>query len=196
MSKTQIKQYWKGKTKMKTKIFSLVLIVALVGLYSGTAYSQKAMPKKGFFKGQLFDKLKLTDQQKSKMEELRISHQKEMVDLKANLEKKLLSLKELRLKENIDRNSVLAAVNDINQARNKIAVARANNLMDMYELLTPDQQKTLKENIGMMLDNFGPEGRGFGMHGKGFRMHDEERGGMGNGPHDEENPHPGFNYFN
>jgi Spy/CpxP family protein refolding chaperone len=172
---------------MKTKIFSLVLILALVGLYSGTIYSQKNMPEKGFFKGQLLDKLNLTDEQKSKIAELRISHQKEMVDLKADLEKKLLSLKELRLKDNIDRNSVLATVNDINQARNKIAIARANNIMDMYELLTPDQQKTLKENIGVMVDNFGMQGGGFGMRGRerGGMWHDRQHGG--------ENPHPKFN---
>ena len=135
---------------MKTKIFSLVLILALIGLYSGTAYSQnKPSPRKEFFKHQMLDKLKLTDDQKSKIEDARLSHQNQMIDLKANLEKKVLALKELRVKGNLDRNSVIAAVKDINQAKNDIAIARANNLMDIYDILTPEQRQTLKENIGM-----------------------------------------------
>ena len=158
---------------MKTKIFSLILILALIGMYSTTAYSQKKpMPRKGFFKGQMLEKLKLTDEQKNKIEDARLAHQKQMIDLKANLEKKLLALKELRTKDNVDRNSVIAAVKDINQARDEIAIARANNMMDIYDILTPDQRKTWKENMGF---------HRFGMQ-KRFMMHRNmmgQRGMMG-----------------
>ncbi len=161
---------------MKTQIFSLVLILAIIGLYSGTAYSQKKpAPRKEFFKHQMLDKLKLTDEQKSKIEDARLSHQNQMIDLKANLEKKELALKQLRVKGNLDRNSVIAAVKDINQAKNDIAIARANNLMDIYDILTPEQRQTLKENIGMFSEfgghrmggMRGHEGNNFGpMHQK------------------------------
>ncbi len=145
---------------MKTKIFSLLLILALIGLYSATAYSQeKPLPRKEFFKGRILEKLNLTDEQKSKIEEARLSHQNQMIDLKANLQKKLLALKELRVKGNLDRNSVIAAVKDINQAKDEIAIARANNLMDTYEILTPEQRKTIKDNVGLF--------REFGRHNKG-----------------------------
>jgi Spy/CpxP family protein refolding chaperone len=135
---------------MKIKIFSLILILTIIGLYSNTAYSQKSTPppKKEFFRQHMLDKLKLTDEQKAKIEDARLSHQKQMVDLKANLEKKLLALKELRVKGNLNRNDVIAAVKDINQARNDIAIARANNMMDMYEILTPEQRKIWKDNMG------------------------------------------------
>ena len=134
---------------MKTKIFSVVLILAVIGLYSGKAFSQdKPLPQKEFFRHQMMDKLNLTDEQKTKIEDARISHQKQMIDLRANLEKKLLVLKELRMKDNLDRNAVIAAVKDINQAKDDIAIARANNLMDIYEILTPAQRKTWKDNMG------------------------------------------------
>ena len=133
---------------MKTKIFSLVLIIAVIGLYSGTAYSQKRPAAKGeFFKHQMLEKLNLTDEQKAKIEDARLSNQSSMIDLRANLQKKMLALKELRVKGNLDRNAVIAAVKDINQAKNDIAIARANHLMDIYEILTPEQRKMLKDNM-------------------------------------------------
>ena len=164
---------------MKTKIFSLVLILAIIGLYSGTTYSQnKARPKKEFFRQQMMQKLNLTDEQKTKIEDTRLNHQKQMIDLKANLEKKMLALKELRVKGNLDRNNVIAAVKDINQAKNDIAIARANNMMDIYDILTPEQRKTWKDNrgffnglrghkMGNMRDHRGADGNNFGpMHKK------------------------------
>ena len=164
---------------MKTKIFSLVLILAIIGLYSGTTYSQdKTRPKKEFFGQQMMQKLNLTDEQKTKIEDARLNHQKQMIDLKANLEKKMLALKELRVKGNLDRNNVIAAVKDINQAKNDIAIARVNNMMDIYDILTPEQRKTWKDNrgffnglrghkMGNMRDHRGADGNNFGpMHKK------------------------------
>ena len=142
---------------MKTKIFSLILALAIIGICAGNGFSQeKPMQGKGFFRGQLLDKLQLTAEQKSKIEDSRLNHQKQMIDLKANLAKKKLALKELRVKGNLDRNSVISVVKDINQAKDEIALARANNMMDLYDILTPDQQKILKENSGLFQE--------FGMH--------------------------------
>ena len=168
---------------MKTKIFSLILIIALVGLYSNTAFPQKrSFPKNEFFKGKMLEKLNLTDEQKSKIEDARLAHQKQMIDLKANLQKKLLALKELRVKDNLDRSSVIAAVKDINQARNDIALARANNLMDFYEILTPEQRKTVKDNIGFFREfgqnnrwnMWGGEGHGRGNFGPMHKRMDKQ----------------------
>ncbi len=157
----------------------MVLILAIIGLYSGTAYSQKRSPvKKEFFRQQMLNKLNLTDEQKTKIEDARLNHQKQMIDLKANLEKKLLALKELRVKGNLDRNDVVTAVKDINQAKNDIAIARANNMMDIYDILTLEQRKIWKDNMhffngarghkmGGMWDHRGPDGNNSGpMHKK------------------------------
>jgi Spy/CpxP family protein refolding chaperone len=164
---------------MKTKIFSLVLIFAVIGLYTGVSYSQnRNHPKKEFFRQQMMQKLNLTDEQKAKVEDARLNHQKQMIDLKANLEKKLLALKVLRVKGNLNRNDVIAAVNNINQAKNEIAVARANNMMDIYDILTPEQRKMWKDNMyffnrpgehrmGGMWNHRGPDGNNSGpMHKK------------------------------
>ena len=94
----------------------------------------------------LMEKLKLTPDQKEKIAGLKISFQSNMIDLRANLAKDKLVLKELRLKNDFTRNDVLNAVEKINKDRDAISVAFANHLLDIYALLTPEQQKIAKES--------------------------------------------------
>ena len=68
--------------------------------------------------------------------------QKEMIDLKADLDRKKLDLKELKFKGNYSRDDFLNGVQAVNISRNNIAVSKANNRMDIYELLTAEQKKT------------------------------------------------------
>ena len=44
---------------------------------------------KGDFKGMMLEKLNLSDEQKDAVEKLKFNHQEKMIDLKANLEKKV-----------------------------------------------------------------------------------------------------------
>jgi hypothetical protein len=65
----------------------------------------------------------------------------EMVDLKANLQKKKLELAELKNKGNYTRESFIDKVEAINSAKNEIAIAQANFQMDIYQLLDDNQKK-------------------------------------------------------
>ncbi len=98
----------------------------------------------------LMKKLNLTDQQKAKIADLRIGFQKQMIDLRADLQKSRLDLKALRLKDNLSRAEVTAAVEKVNKNRDAITLAVANHMMDVYQILTPDQQKIAREQMGMM----------------------------------------------
>lgn len=145
---------------MKLKIASIILTLAMIGLFTTQALAQKKEFRKGKHFSMMMEKLNLTSEQKDKMAAARLEHQKQMVDLKADLKKKEISLKELRLNE-IDREEVLNAVKEINNAKNEIAFARANNMMDFYEILTPEQKKIWRENEGHFIgfDHFGRRGR-------------------------------------
>ena len=105
---------------------------------------------KGDFKGMMLEKLNLTDEQKAAVEKLKLKHQEEMIDLKADLEKKELALKELTNNGNYSRDDFVNAVKAISAAKNNIALSFANHRMDIYELLTPEQKKTFDN----MRDNF------------------------------------------
>ena len=139
---------------MKKITLAIVLVLSLC--LTAIGYSQPArqdnkpgrpmMKMAGMQKMEIFKKLNLTDQQKGKIGDLKIAFQKKMIDLKADLQKSKLDLKELRQKSELNRNDVIAAVEKINKSRDAISIAVANHMMDVYEVLTPEQQKIWKEN--------------------------------------------------
>ena len=92
------------------------------------------------------EKLHLTDQQAAKIESLRSEHMKKMVDLRADLKKSMIDLKSMRDKDNFTREDIIAGVEKTNKIKNDIALAKANHKMDIWELLTAEQKKLVKEN--------------------------------------------------
>ena len=92
------------------------------------------------------EKLHLTDQQVSKIESLRSEHMKKMVDLKAVLQKNMIDLKSIREKDNFTRADIISGVEKGNKIKNEMALAKANHLFDIWETLTPEQKKLVKEN--------------------------------------------------
>ncbi len=126
------------------------LILALVIAAAVNFYPQNNdAPQGERFRGKMFEKLNLTDQQKDKIEQLRLKNQEEMIDLRADMQKKQLAVKELQMKGNYSRSDYLNLVKDLNASRDNIDVARANHRMDIYELLT-DQQKEIFNRMPMM----------------------------------------------
>jgi Spy/CpxP family protein refolding chaperone len=109
------------------------------------------------------EKLHLTDQQKDKIESLRGDQMKKMIDLKADLKKAMIDLKEVRNKVNFTRADVLDQVGKLNKIKNDMAISKANHLMDIWEILTPDQQKIAKDNPQWFMGR-GHKGM---MHGRG-----------------------------
>jgi len=143
---------------MKNKSVIAVAILALTLTFATASFAQQMgmnNGKMGMKQGQrmgrgmahpmLMEKLKLTAEQKDKIGELRITFQKNMIDLKADLAKDKLAIKELRLKDNINRSDVLNAVAKVNKDRDAIALAVANHMLDVYGILTPEQQKIAKD---------------------------------------------------
>jgi len=141
---------------MKKSIISIFMIFGLTIFISGIGYSQqmnrqnnvRPMRQRTEMTGKmnLMKKLNLTDQQKQKFAEMKITFEKKMVDLKADLQKNKLDMKALRVSGDINRSNIIAAVKKINQSKDAISLAFANHMMDMYEVLTPEQQKIWKDN--------------------------------------------------
>lgn len=134
------------------------LILAVIIAAAVNFYPQKSDQSRGeAFHGKMIERLKLTDEQKNKIEQLRIEHQKAMIDLRADMQKKRLAVRELMQKGNYSRSDYLNLVNDLSSARDKIAAARANHRMDVYELLD-DQQKKIFNEMPMMGGQGGKRG--------------------------------------
>lgn len=121
-------------------MFALIAILYVL-LVSQTLFAQEMMQERDRDQLKIHQKLNLTEEQKEKVDALKFDHQKEMIDLKANLEKKELEIAELKNKSNYTREEFLNKVNEIISARNEIALSMANHQMDLYELLDDNQKK-------------------------------------------------------
>lgn len=121
-------------------MFTLIAIISAL-LVSQDLFSQEMMRERDRDRLQIHQKLNLTEEQQEKADILKLAHQKEMVDLKANHEKREIEMAELKNKGNYTREEFLAKTNEIISARNKIALSLANHQMDVYQLLDENQKK-------------------------------------------------------
>lgn len=124
---------------MKFRIIAVIAVGIIIS--SQNIFAQEMLQKKQQFRDQIHKQLNLTDDQQTKIDELKLAHKKEMIDLKANLDKKELALAELKNKGNYSREDFLNKINDVITARNKIAISFANHQMDVYEQLDENQKK-------------------------------------------------------
>jgi Spy/CpxP family protein refolding chaperone len=125
---------------MKIRIFALMAVISAL-VISQDFFAQEMIQGRDKDRLQIHQKLNLTEEQQEKADILKLAHQKEMVDLKANLEKRKIEMAELKNKGNYTREEFLAKTNDIISARNKIALSLANHQMDVYQLLDDNQKK-------------------------------------------------------
>ncbi len=134
--------------KLNLAGIAVILFIALIS----TQFSYGQMERRGMHQGDhhkmMIDNLNLSDTQKEAVEELSFSHKREMIDLKAAMEKNKLDMQELLSKGNYTRDDYLNTVKTINDAKEKIAFAKANHRMDVYDLLTEEQRKTFDEMQG------------------------------------------------
>ncbi|MCF7825140.1 MAG: hypothetical protein K9M55_11610, partial [Candidatus Marinimicrobia bacterium] len=70
------------------KMTKRILLPLLILAFALPSFGQKGPAKDGtgMGEGRMHQELKLTDEQEAQMQELRYSHQKELINLKANLQ--------------------------------------------------------------------------------------------------------------
>lgn len=148
---------------MKRLILTSVASMVLVLILSSLAIAQ---PGRGFAgDDRCINQMNLTKEQETKIESLRIEHQKKMVDMRAELEKALLEKKQLLAKGDYSRNDFINVTNKLSKIRETMNTSRANHQMDIYDLL----DKTQKEKWNSFKsDRPGTGGKGFRGNGYGF----------------------------
>jgi len=125
---------------MKRKMIVFIAILSAF-LVSQSLFAQEMRQGRGRDQFKIHQKLNLTEEQQEKVDISRLSHKKEMVDLKANLEKRKIEMAELKNKGNYTREEFLSKTNEIISARNQIALSLANHQMDVYQILDETQKK-------------------------------------------------------
>jgi Spy/CpxP family protein refolding chaperone len=129
----------------------------------------------------------LTDEQRTKMQDLRLAHQKEMIPLKSDLQKLHANMKLEITADKFSESKVKSIQGEISKVMNEIASKTILHQRAVRDLLTPEQRKHFDARIlsgGMMGNGGGMRGGMMGpakMMRRGGRMAPGRGMGMGQG---------------
>lgn len=128
---------------MKNLVFviSILLGVTLLNLNNFAQNMDHPKMDKMKMRMNMKQQLNLSEEQEKKIEALKLSHEEQMINLRADLDRKNLEMKKLKASNNFSRADVIKITKDINAIKDEIALAKVNLQMDVYENLDPSQQK-------------------------------------------------------
>ena len=179
------------------RLFIILIVLSLVLLVSAFAQQEKqkapaaGMGKMGVMPGMMHGQMpgamggqqggpmalpKLSDEQRTKIQDLGLAHQKELVPLRAELQKQHANMKLEMTADKFNEGKVKSIQGEVAKLMGDIALKTALHQRAVRDLLTPDQKKQFDQRIlsGGMMGKGKMMGRG-GMMGKGGMM---GRGGM------------------
>jgi len=95
----------------------------------------------------MIKRLNLTEDQKSKMAELRLAHQKEILPLRTDLQAKMADLRLLKTEANPNLNRIDQAIEQAEKIRTKLQKGRIRYQLAIRKTLTNEQQKLWDSRI-------------------------------------------------
>ncbi len=136
------------------KVKAVIIALGLL-LLTTTSFSQMFGP--GFkFRGDLFqqrgiarlyEELKLTDEQKSKLQNLSFEFRKKQADIAGKLNKARIELQELLSAEKTDKTAIDKKLDEISGYMKEMMKNRAEHWLSIQQILTPEQRKILNERL-------------------------------------------------
>jgi Spy/CpxP family protein refolding chaperone len=121
-------------------IIPTLLLVALIS--TASAQPRKGLAARKSSAKQKMDKgLNLTEDQKTKMTDLRLANQKQMLPLQTELQGKMAELLLLKTEAHPDINKIDRLIEQSEKIRTKIQKAKARHQLEIRKILTPEQQK-------------------------------------------------------
>ena len=119
--------------------------------------------------------LELTDDQQEKIEALHLELDKKIIPLKSEMGIKQAELEALMVEDNPGEKAVAGKIKEIGDLRTKMHTLKSAMVLDMRQLLTPEQR--LKFDKGHMHMKHGMHGEGMKMK----KMHGNCKGHCGDG---------------
>lgn len=165
---------------------TIVAIMALLIATSTLTFAQPSgAPRLGdrmkARQSHLRDALKLTDKQQADMKKLRLSLERKEVELRSKIQLARIDMKELYSADKPDRAGIEKAIKQVSDLQQQMKLNFVDFWFSVNAMLTPDQQKTWKEEVGRMVGQFGERSRER-MHHPGMM---DRRGMMMNQPDDD-----------
>ena len=127
-----------------------------------------------------WNKLKLTEEQKTKMRTLREAHMKDMKPLQDKLFSKRGDLRLLWLSATPDKDKIVALQKEIREIKGQMDDKMTAHHVDVVNVLTPEQRDKVES---LFRRNKGPHKGGGAMMGPGGKGPMGHGPGMGMGPH-------------
>ena len=134
----------------KLSIFVVMLLVSALSFSNITAqpFMHKMGPK--FERGRFMNELNLTDAQQKKVNQLRFDNQQKAIDLKAQIEKKRLAIREMMVNNDVNGNKLLTLTNSISDLQSKMKSSKVKMWLNVYNILNKDQQKLWTKHFSAM----------------------------------------------
>ncbi|MEJ2420952.1 MAG: Spy/CpxP family protein refolding chaperone [Acidobacteriota bacterium] len=149
----------------------ILVMTSLAGLLACGAAVAAQMPRSGSCG---WENLNLNKSQVEQLQKLRYQHQERMIDLRADLKKKMLALKEQMTSSQTSEKTVDNAIDAVSAARSRMMKERFRHMMEVKSVLTPEQWKQFRKDMAQRRMHRRREGRG---PRRGMRP-----GGSGMGP--------------
>ncbi len=131
--------------KFKNRIMLPTLLLALALPLMGQNGPGK--DRRGMGQGKALQELKLSEDQENQMQDLRFDHEKELIQLKADMKTAQLELKRLKQADNPNKKKIHAQIETVSQKRVAIEKARADHQLAIRKVLTQDQYKIFRKNM-------------------------------------------------
>ena len=129
---------------MKRSNSILMVIAFLLFALIATTFAQdrkEFAARKNIAKPKINKGLNLSEDQKAKMTDLRLAHQKEMLPLQTELQGKMAELRLLKIEANPDLTKIDQLIEGAEKIRTKIQKAKVRHQVEIRKNLTPEQQK-------------------------------------------------------
>ena len=156
------------------KIFVFLMAVSFV--FAGNLFAQKNQvgPKNPARHNAFMQQLNLTEQQEAKFNNIQNDHQKEAIDLRAEIQKNQLEIKSMMQSGNIDEGKLKSLTNKNSELHAQMQNSRTEMWLKINNILDQNQKKIWADHFSQM------GGKGYGDK-SGKRMHNN-CDGCGNRP--------------
>ena len=147
------------------KYFLALFVAMLVG--AGFTLAQenppdppRHTPKPGMGRPDIIEKLKLSDEQKEQMKNIRFETEKKEIELRSKVALSRLELGRLFMSDTPDKSAIEKKMNEVIANEASLKLNKINGWFDANKNLTPDQQKIWREFLRMQVrENAEREGR-------------------------------------
>lgn len=128
---------------MRSLLLALLLLIASAGLLYAQPGGRGERGRPGL--REQMEKLDLTSEQRAAMRDIRVATQKNMIDLRADLQKKRIEMGELMQEDGVDRNRVEGLTREIADLQVRQKMLLFDSRHEVMKLLSAEQQEQFRE---------------------------------------------------